>query len=141
VSGKNFEGATNAEFKDIQGEVGTITKNDDGTFTQDSLDNVKSYLNTALGETLTDDVAIRYGYESADAMVKAFATKLSDADEAWDSIKIPDNFKFANDMSLGAAKSLEEQIEQMNLGPLGAQAGEQYVQALNDMLGKLDTED
>jgi hypothetical protein len=30
-------------------------------------------LESSLGETLTDDVAIRYGYESADAMMDAFA--------------------------------------------------------------------
>lgn len=141
VSGKNFEGATKGELEDIQEEVGTIEKNEDGTFTQDSLDNVQSYLEGALGETLTDDVAIRYGYESADAMIQAFATKLSDADEAWDNINVPSEFKFADDMSLGTAQALEKQIEKMNLGPLGEKAGEDYVNALNSMLGELDTED
>lgn len=141
VSGKNFEGATKGELEDIQEEVGTIEKNEDGTFTQDSLDNIQSYLEGALGETLTDDVAIRYGYESADAMIQAFATKLSDADEAWDNINVPSEFKFADDMSLGTAQALEKQIEKMNLGPLGEKAGEDYVNALNSMLGELDTED
>ena len=141
VSGKNFENAKNSEFKDIQAEVGSITKNDDGTFTAESLANVKSYLDKSLGETLTNDVAIRYGYESANAMVEAFATKLSNADEAWGNINIPSEFKFADDMSLGIAQALEKQIEQMNLGPLGEKAGEDYVNALNSMLGELDTED
>lgn len=141
VSGKNFEGATKGEFEDIQNEVGPIEKNKKGEFKKDSLKNVKSYLEDSLGETLTDDVAIRYGYESADAMIKAFATKLSDADEAWNDIEVPDNFKFADDMSLGTAKALESQIKQMNLGPLGEQAGKEYVEQLNSMLGDLDTED
>jgi len=76
-------------------------------------------LESSLGETLTNDVAIRYGYESADAMMDAFAKQLNNADIAWDNIKVPDNFKFAEDMSLGTAKALESQIEKMNLGPLG----------------------
>ena len=141
VSNKNFEDATKGELEDIQEEVGSIEKNADGTFTQDSLNNVKSYLENALGETLTDDIAISYGYKSADAMLNAFATKLSDADEAWDSIKVPDNFKFAEDMSLGAALSLEKQINKINLGPLGKQAGEEYVTQLNSMLSQVDVED
>ena len=142
VSGKNFEDATKGELGRLEEQVGTI-KRDENTneFTADSLENVKSYLETSLGETLTEDVAIRYGYESADAMIQAFATKFEDADKAWDKIKIPDNFKFADDMSLGTAEALSSQIEKMNLGPLGEKAGKEYVEKLNSMLGELDTDD
>jgi hypothetical protein len=41
-------------------------------------------------------------------MVKAFSSKLADADKAWNSIKIPENFKFAKDMSLETAQALEK---------------------------------
>jgi hypothetical protein len=101
----------------------------------------KAYVEGALGETLTDEVAVRYGYETADAMLQAYAEKLANADEAWNSIKIPDNFKFADDLSLGAAKALETQISKINLGPMGEAAGKQYVEKLNEMLGELDPED
>ena len=139
VSGKNFEGASKGELEDIQSEVGDIGYNAK-TGEYDS-SKVKTYLESSLGETLTNDVAIRYGYESADAMMDAFAKQLNNADTAWDNIKVPDNFKFAEDMSLGTAKALESQIEKMNLGPLGEQAGEEYVKALNSMLGQLDAEE
>ena len=139
VSQKNFEGASKGEFEDIQNEIGDIGYNEEtGEYDQSK---VQSYLESSLGETLTDDVAIRYGYESADAMMDAFAKQLSNAETAWDSIKVPDNFKFAKDMSLGTAKALESQIEEMNLGPLGEKAGEEYVNGLNKMLEGMDSKD
>jgi hypothetical protein len=44
-------------------------------------------------------------------------------------------------MSLGTAKALESQIEEMNLGPLGEKAGEEYVNGLNKMLEGMDSKD
>ena len=135
VSQKNFEGATKGEMDDIKAEVGDIN----------SAEDVEAYLDKQFGDgkdgKISDETAQQFGYESADAMVAAFTEKLSDAEEAWNSIKIPDNFKFADDMSLETAQALEKQIEQMNLGPLGEEAGKQYVEKLNSMLGQLDTED
>ena len=139
VSGKNFEGATNAEFQDMQAHVGAVNY-DDATGRYDTT-NIQSYVEASLGEALTDDVAVRYGYESADAMLQAFAEKLSKADEAWNSIEIPKNFAFAEDLSLGAAKALEDQVSKINLGPMGELAGQEYVEHLNKMLGELDPED
>ena len=135
ASQKNFEGATQGEIKDIEAEVGDI--NDAG--------DVEAYLDKQFGDgkdgQISDETAQSFGYESADAMVAAFTEKLSDAKEAWNDIKLPENFKFADDMSLETAQALEKQIEQMNLGPLGEEAGKQYVEKLNSMLGQLDTED
>ena len=139
VSGKNFEGATNAEFQAMQSAVGEVAY-DEATGRYDTA-GIQAYVEDALGETLTDEVAVRYGYETADAMLQAYAKRLADADEAWDSIKIPDNFKFADDLSLRAAKALEDQISKINLGPAGEEAGKQYVEKLNEMLGELDPED
>ena len=139
VSGKNFEGATKSEFEAMQSAVGEVTY-DEATGRYDTA-GIQAYVESALGETLTDEVATRYGYETADAMLQAYAEKLANADEAWDSIKVPDNFKFAKDMSLGAAKALESQIEEMNLGPLGEKAGEEYVNGLNKMLEGMDSKD
>ena len=139
VSRKNFEGATKSEFEAMQSAVGEVTY-DEATGRYDTA-GIQAYVESALGETLTDEVATRYGYETADAMLQAYAEKLANADEAWDSIKVPDNFKFAKDMSLGAAKALESQIEEMNLGPLGEKAGEEYVNGLNKMLEGMDSKD
>jgi hypothetical protein len=139
VSGKNFEGATKSEFEAMQSAVGEVAY-DEATGRYDTA-GIQAYVESALGETLTDEVATRYGYETADAMLQAYAEKLANADEAWDSIKIPDNFKFADDLSLGAAKALETQISKINLGPAGEAAGKQYVEKLNEMLSELDPED
>jgi hypothetical protein len=139
VSGKNFEGATKSEFEAMQSAVGEVAY-DEATGRYDTA-GIQAYVEGALGETLTDEVAVRYGYETADAMLQAYAEKLANADEAWNSIKIPDNFKFADDLSLGAAKALETQISKINLGPMGEAAGKQYVEKLNEMLGELDPED
>ena len=139
VSGKNFEGATKSEFEAMQSAVGEVAY-DEATGRYDTT-GIQAYVESALGETLTDEVATRYGYETADAMLQAYAEKLANADEAWNSIKIPDNFKFADDLSLGAAKALETQISKINLGPMGEAAGKQYVEKLNEMLGELDPED
>ena len=139
VSGKNFEGATKGEFEAMQNAVGEVAY-DEETGRYDTA-GIQAYVENALGETLTDEVATRYGYETADAMLQAYAEKLASADEAWDSIKVPDNFKFAEDLSLGAAKALEDQISKINLGPMGEEAGKQYVEKLNEMLGELDPED
>ena len=138
VSGKNFEGSSKGEFEDIQNEVGDIGYNAE-TGKYDS-SKVKTYLESSLGEALTDDVAIRYGYENANAMMDAFAKQLNNADIAWDSIKIPDNFKFAEDMSLGTAKALESQMKKIELGPLGEASGQDYIDGLNKMLEGLDPE-
>jgi hypothetical protein len=58
----------------------------------------------------------------------------------WNDIKIPEDFKFAEDMSLSTAKALESQLEKMNLGPLGEKAGQEYVKYLNTALEGIDTE-
>ena len=139
VSGKNFEGATKSEFEAMQNAVGEVAY-DEATGRYDTA-GIQAYVEGALGETLTDEVATRYGYETADAMLQAYAKRLANADEAWNSIKVPDNFKFADDLSLGAAKALETQISKINLGPAGEAAGKQYVEKLNEMLGELDPED
>ena len=139
VSGKNFEGATKSEFEAMQSAVGEVAY-DEATGRYDTA-GIQAYVEGALGETLTDEVATRYGYETADAMLQAYAKRLANADEAWNSIKIPDNFKFADDLSLGAAKALETQISKINLGPAGEAAGKQYVEKLNEMLSELDPED
>ena len=143
LSSKNFEEATQSEFAEMQAAVGTIEKDANGNYTEESKTNVKNYLETELGETLDDKVAIRWGYESADAMIKAYADKMASADEAWKNIKIPDNFnkEIAGNMSLSTAKALENEIERINLGPKGAEAGEEYVNQLNSMLEGIKTED
>lgn len=139
VSGKNFEGATNSEFQAMQSAVGDVTY-DESTGRYNTA-GIQKYIEDALGETLTDKVAVRYGYKTADAMLQAYAKKLADADKAWNRIKIPDNFKFADDLSLKAAKALENQISKINLGPAGEEAGRKYVEKLNEMLSELDPED
>ena len=118
VSGKNFEGATNAQFQDMMSEVGTINY-DSATGRYDTA-GVQKYIEDALGQTLTDEVAAKYGYESADAMLQAFAKKLSEAQEAWDNLKIPNGLKLENQLTLGSAKKIQDTYEEM--GQVGGKA-------------------
>ena len=138
VSTKNFEEATQGELSGMSQTVGDLTQNADGTY---QTKGIRKYLEKNLNETLTDDVAVRYGYESADAMMQAFAKQMVSAQEAWKNIKIPAEFEFSKNMTLEAAKALESQIKEINLGPLGEQAGQMYISQLNEIMKELDPED
>lgn len=135
VSQKNFEGSSYGELDTLYNQ---LTNN--GESELNSKD-IKTYIENSLGETLTDDLAIQYGYDNAEAMINAFNEQLINAKIAWDEIEIPDNLLGIDNVSLETALNLQEQIQNMNIGPLGEKAGQLYIEGLNKVLKNLTFED
>ena len=83
------------------------------------------------------------GYESAQAMKEAFVEEFNSTSGSWEDIEIPDNLlsSVADDMSLKTAQSLENTIKELNIGPAGEKAGEDFINGLNSMLKGVNTED
>ena len=106
------------------------------------VDQASTYLGTQFGGEdgiLSDEEAKRYGYESAAAMAEAFQTEYNNSMKAWDSIELPAGIgEWGENLSLEAAQNLENTLSELNLGPLGAEAGEKFVAGLNTMLAGID---
>ncbi len=87
---KNFEGSTKGEADALRKEVG---------------DDVAGYLADEFGdgETLTDEDARKYGYESADIMIEAFEEELDNIDDAWDDV--------ADNLSKQAKKAFNDAMD------------------------------
>ena len=106
------------------------------------VDQASTYLGTQFGGEdgiLSDDEAKKYGYESAAAMAEAFQTEYNNSMKAWDSIELPAGIgEWGENLSLEAAQNLENTLSELNLGPLGAEAGEKFVAGLNTMLAGVD---
>ena len=133
----NFENSTKQEATAIMGQVDTNGSGDVGT------SEASTYLGTQFGDgngILTTEEAQSYGYESAAAMIEAFTNELNNIDKAWESIELPDNLIGVKDLSLKTAQAIENTINDLNLGPLGEEAGRKYVDGLNKMIEGLDPE-
>ena len=133
----NFENSTKQEATAIMGQVDTNGSGNVGT------SEVSTYLGTQFGDgngILTAKEAQSYGYESAAAMIEAFTNELNNIDKAWESIELPDNLIGVKDLSLKTAQAIENTINDLNLGPLGEEAGKKYVDGLNKMIEGLDPE-
>ena len=138
LSTGDFENATKEEATQL---IGQVDSSGDGTV--DSSE-AASYLGTEFGGTdgtLSDEEAKQYGYESAQAMIDAFTEELNNIDEAWESIELPENLTGLSDMSLKTAQNFENAIKDISAGPLGEQAGKDFVDGINKMVSDLDTED
>ena len=134
MANKNYEGATNGQFQDLQ------TKVDTAGGTEAYLD--QQFDGDGDGK-LSDITAKQYGYESAQAMIKAFDEGMSSATDAWRDISIPDSLDstISDKLSLGTAKALEESVDAINLGPLGEEGGRAYVDGLEMALGQANVKD
>ena len=74
-----------------------------------------------------------------DAKIKAMQEK---AKKEMENINLEGlDSSFIENMSLGTAKALQKQVEQINLGPMGEEAGKAYTEGLNKMVAGLDAED
>jgi hypothetical protein len=74
-------------------------------------------------------------------MIDSFTEELANIDKAWDSIQLPDNIVGLDNMSLKTAQAIENSFNEINLGPAGVKAGEEYVNKINEMVAKLSEED
>ena len=138
LSTGDFENSTRGEST---GLIKQVDSSGDGTV--DSTE-ATTYLGSKFGgddNILSDEEAKQYGYTSAQAMIDAFTKELTNIDKAWDSIKLPDNIVGLDNMSLKTAQAIEQSINEINLGPAGTAAGEEYVKGINTMLSGLSEED
>lgn len=138
--GGDMEYANKAEFDTMASELG-VSAGDEINESQ-----AGKYLASNIGDgkgILTDDEAKAMGYESAQAMKEAFVEEFNSTSGSWEDIKIPDNLlsSVADDMSLKTAQSLENTIKELNIGPAGEKAGEDFINGLNSMLKGVDAED
>jgi len=74
------------------------------------------------------------GYMSAEAYLESFNTQVSSFKDQVDKLDIAKGLSVFDDLSLGIAQSIEAAADKMNLGSLGLQAGDQYIEGLNSML-------
>ena len=130
---KNFEGATKGESDALRKKVG---------------DDVAGYLADEFGdgETLTDEDARKYGYESADIMIESFEEELDNIDDAWDDVA--DNLSrqakkaFNDAMDSGAFDelSLTQAKEVSKLYQTAFEnGGREGAQSLNELVEKMFT--
>ena len=138
LSTGDFENSTRGEST---GLIKQVDSSGDGTVGSAE---ATTYLGSKFGgddNILSDEEAKQYGYTSAQAMIDAFTKELTNIDKAWDSIKLPDNIVGLDNMSLKTAQAIEHSINEINLGPAGVAAGEEYVKGINTMLSGLSEED
>jgi hypothetical protein len=86
-------------------------------------------------------MAKKYGYETAAEFIDAFNTKLTNMESAWDTIELPADLLGTDKLSFTAAKALHDVFYDINIGPLGERAGEQFTEGLNKMLEGVKAED
>lgn len=130
LSTKNFENATRSEIEAMQAQVG-----DDGVASDEELKKI-------LGVEDLEAAALQYGYASAEELKKAFNDSLADADVALDEVDIEGmSSELSANLTIGASKKLQNIIKDMNAGPLGEQAGQEFLTGLNTMLSGMDAED
>lgn len=138
LSTGDFENSTRGEATEL---IKQVDSGGDGV--ADSAE-VTTYLGNQFGgdnKILDDEEAKQYGYESAQAMIDSFTKELANIDKAWDSIQLPDNIVGLDNMSLKTAQAIENSFNEINLGPAGAKAGEDYVNGINKMVAGLSEKD
>ena len=140
VVDKNFLGATYADFSKFYSDVaGTY---DSTNFSQSDVD---WYMDKYLGGdgkdgNVSDETALKWGYDNHGEMSDAIYEAILAAKEAWEALEI-DGLNHLNTLSIGTAQAIDNIYQNLNLGPLGAEAGEKFVEGLNKMTATLKPED
>lgn len=130
LSEKNFENATRSEIEAMQAQVG-----DDGVASADELKKI-------LGTDDLEAAATQYGYKSAQELIDAFNSSLADADTALGEVDIPGmSESLSKNMTIATAKKMQDIIGNINAGPLGEQAGQEFMDGLDTMLSGLSNKD
>lgn len=94
------------------------------------------------GKEIKDATAKSYGFETAAEMEEIFARSVENAQKAWDSIELDDSFiGLGSGMALETAEAFENTVKELNLGPYGEQAGQDFVAGINKMVEGLDQKD
>lgn len=130
ISSKNFDSSSMADFSALTAEVA-------------EQGGAEAYVKAVFGQNgeFTNTMAKKYGYETAEEFINAFNTKLTDMESAWDTIELPADLLGTDELSFTAAKALHDIFYDIDIGPLGERAGEQFTEGLNKMLQGVKAED
>ena len=130
ISSKNFDSSSMADFSALSAEVAEQGGSE-------------AYVKAVFGQNgeLTDEMANKYGYETAAEFINAFNTKLTDMESAWNTIELPADLLGMDKLSFTAAKALHDVFYDINIGPLGERAGKQFTEGLNKMIEGVKAKD
>ena len=138
VSNKNFDEATESEVNAIKQAIGDPTDNAD----------IEAYLDKQFGDgqdgQISDDTAKQYGYESADAMIKAYKQELKNFDLNLDAItkdlspKLKEAFNNldVSNVTITGQKALTDALSDVML-----HAGDEGVATFTNIYNQLDSDE
>lgn len=121
-----------SDIKDNSGN--TVSKSD-----------VSSFVGKTFGDengVITDEIAIKYNYKSAQEMIDDFYKQIDAAQSNWSSLTIREADLFGlEELSNKQATELDKAFKKVSLGATGEYAGQQFIDGLNSMIEGLDEED
>ena len=143
IANQSFENGTVGNIRDFHREVAQYNPEGVGTGAASKTD-VAWYVDKMFGDgkdgMISDETAKKYGYETAQQMIDSMYEALSNANQVFESLEI-DKLVGFDQLPLDAAVAIDNTFKNMNFGPKGKEAGEQFVSGLNLMVKDLDTED
>ena len=127
----NLGTLTAEEFNTASGQLGEYDKSS------------KSF--TFNGVTFDDEQAKTLGYKNAEEFYNAFSQEIERVGNAWASMDLERlaglDPALLEDLSLQSAQAISNQLDKIELGPLGEQGGKEFVDGLNRMIANVDAED
>lgn len=143
IANGNFDGHSMGDFDAFYRAVAQGNPEGISTGSASKAD-VSWYVDKMFGDgkdgMISDETAKKYGYETGQEMIDAFYEKISDQAEAWETIDLPDNLLGIDGLMIKTASALDQIYKDLNIGPLGEKAGQEFTAGLNKMLEDVDAE-
>ena len=144
IANEDFSGTNAGDFKDFYREVAQYNPEGVSTGSVSETD-AAWYVDAMFGDgedgSIRDETAQKYGYDTADEMIKAFHEKLSNMNEEWEKIDLPSDLIGVDKLSLEASQKLQATFDKMNIGPMGKKAGRIFKSGMNEMIKSLSSDD
>lgn len=123
----NLEGASKGQLEELQKEV--IVKGDGTAFGDlEALQATAANLDATLSGSPED-----YGYGSWLEMAKELGEAAEKTEEAWNNIELPEGLENTADLSLEAAKKIQDDMESLSVGSQGAEGVKTYTEGINKL--------
>ena len=112
----------------------------EGTQSFDTASDLQSYL--GMDDATFKAIWTAKGYASANAYLEAFNSQLSGFENQVAELDLVNQIIGSGELTLGAGQVFQKVLEQMNLGPAGKNAGQNFVNQFNDqIISKVNSED
>ena len=137
LTDQNFDNATYGEFSDIYSDY-YDNYYDENVSNYDTLTQYLTDQATALNMSLKE-MATLAGYDSVDSYLVAFATGLNNSTQGWESLdtsQFTDNI--TNAVTLSTGNQINQILHDLDIGPLGEAAGNNFISALDSVLEDVD---